>query len=176
MSSLFVIRGFLFRAPLNLGAVDRLFLVRSIRRSIVLVLLLLTSTADGGRFTDAEWRAIFWREADLYTGDSMQQFDEGYNIGRAHAGRDLARNYLAVERYGRELVYADIEDKILLQRFGIHVEHVAGCMIFPRGAGHVRGYNDVSEAEIRRRFGNALEAASREAEMRWEQSRRKKKT
>jgi hypothetical protein len=113
-------------------------------------------------------------EFDLYTGDSSVQFDAGYRAGRAEALRDLSRNHLAVERYGRELVYAGDEEKILLRRFGIHVKSIAGCLVMPRVAGHAKGYNDVSEPEIRRRFGNALESASREAEMRWEQTRRKK--
>ena len=53
----------------------------------------------------------------------------------------------------------------------IHVKHVAGCIVMPRVAGHAKGYNDVLEPEIRRRFGDALERAAREAETRWDRNR-----
>jgi hypothetical protein len=133
---------------------------------IIALLIIVTASAFGSDI-------LSWPKSDLYSGDSDAQFRAGYVAGRAAALQDLRRNFLAVERYGRELVYASDEDRILLRRFGIHVKHVAGCMVMPRVAGHAKGYNDVSEPEIRRRFGNALERASREAEVRWEQTRPK---
>jgi hypothetical protein len=60
-----------------------------------------------------------WPKSDLYSGDSDGQFRAGYAVGRAKAVRDLHRNFLAVERYGREFVFASDEDRILLRRFGI---------------------------------------------------------
>src|SRR5438477_2102176 len=114
-----------------------------------------------------------WPKSDLYSGDVKGQFDAGYAAGRAEALRDTRRNYLAVERYGREVVYSTDEDTILLRRFGIHVKHVAGCLVMPRVVGHAKRYNNVSEPEIRRRFGNALERAAQEAQVRWERNRPK---
>ena len=116
---------------------------------------------------------LSWPQSDLYSGDSDAQFRAGYAVGRAKALQDLRRNYLVVERYGREVVYSNDEDAILLRRFGIHVRHVAGCIVMPRVAGHAKGYNDVSEPEIRRRFGEALQTAAREAQLRWERNRPK---
>src|SRR3954469_7260505 len=75
-------------------------------------------------------------ESDHDTGDSQTEFDEGYVAGQAEAKRDLQRNYLAVERYGRQFGNDAQEQKILLRRFGIHVRWVAGCFGTARDVGH----------------------------------------
>ena len=136
------------------------------RVALLIVLMALIRAAPASEI-------VPWPQSDLYSGDTDGQYKAGYTAGRAEARRDLRRNYLAVERYGREVVYSSDEDRILLRRFRIHVKHVAGCIVMPRVAGHAKGYNDVSEPEIRRRFGDAMERAAQEAQTRWERSRSK---
>lgn len=102
------------------------------------------------------------------------EFKAAYRAGRADAQRDIRRNYLAVEEYGREAVWDEEYGKIAQRRFGVHVKRVAGCLVDDQILGHAKGYNEISEPEIKRRFGrDVLVDARVAASERWEKSRHK---
>jgi hypothetical protein len=99
---------------------------------------------------------------------------KAYRAGRADAQRDLRRNYFAVEIYGREPVYAEEYSKHAERRYGIHVKRVAGCIVDEDILGHAKGYNEISEPEIHRRFGkDVLLKAEAEVASHWEGNHRK---
>src|SRR5258708_1219633 len=80
-------------------------------------------------------------------------FNAAYRAGRADATRDVARGYFAVEEFGRTVVWQDDYAKIAKQRFGVHVKTVAGCIVDEEIVGHAKGYNEISEPAIKRKFG-----------------------
>ena len=101
-------------------------------------------------------------------------FESAYRTGRADATRDVGRGYLAVEEFGRMVVWQDDYAKIAKQRFGVHVKTVAGCIVDEEIVGHAKGYNEISEAAIKRKFGrDVLVDARVAASERWEKSRNK---
>jgi hypothetical protein len=109
-----------------------------------------------------------------FAGESAE-FRAAYRAGRADAQHDIARNYLAVEEYGREAVWEEDYGKIAERRFGVHVKRVAGCIVDDQILGHAKGYNEISEPAIKRRFGrDVLVDARVEASDKWERSRNKK--
>lgn len=102
------------------------------------------------------------------------EFKAAYRSGRADAERDIRRNYLGVEEYGKTPVFADNYAKVAEHRFGVHVKRVAGCVVDDQILGHAKGYNEISESEIRRRFGrDVLVEARVVATDKWEKSRKK---
>ena len=89
---------------------------------------------------------------NVFGGESAE-FKAAYRAGRAEAQRDISRNYLAVEEYGKVSGWDADYAKIAEKRFGVHVKRVAGCIILDQILGHAKGYNEISEPEIKRRFG-----------------------
>ena len=85
-------------------------------------------------------------------------YSTGYKAGRAAAQRDIRKGVLAFEDWGlpadfqAELIYR----RILSEKYGITQRRVAGCEVDDKILGHGNGYNDVSVAEIERRFGHKL--------------------
>jgi hypothetical protein len=90
--------------------------------------------------------------------------------GRVTANQDIQTGVLAVEEYGlpkpQEYKY------ILRDQYQVEVRQIAGCTdVTARVMGHAKGYNEISEAEIARRFGSRTLA---EAEDRaWEEYHQK---
>ena len=81
-----------------------------------------------------------------------------YRAGRADAERDISRGVLAVESWGLiadHAVWSSFQ-LILKKKYGIIVRRVAGCEVDNFILGHGNGYNDVSKAEITRRYGPGL--------------------
>ena len=100
--------------------------------------------------------------------------EAAYRAGRAEAQRDISRNYLAVEEYGKVEAWDPDYAKIAEERFGVHVKRVAGCIILDQILGHAKGYNEISEPEIKRRFGrDVLMEARIAASGAWEKTRHK---
>jgi len=80
----------------------------------------------------------------------MTRFFAAYVHGRADARRDIRDGHLAVEVYG---LGAGSIAKPLEERYHVDTRVVAGCVVDDTLMGHARGYNIVSAAEVRRRFG-----------------------
>ena len=81
---------------------------------------------------------------------TMTRFFAAYVHGRADARRDIRDGHLAVEVYG---FGAGSIAKPLEERYHVDTRVVAGCVVDDTLMGHARGYNIVSAAEVRRRFG-----------------------
>jgi hypothetical protein len=81
---------------------------------------------------------------------TMTRFFVAYVRGRADARRDIRDGLLAVEVSG---LGAGKIVKPLKDRFNVETRIVAGCVVDEIILGHERGYNIVSGAEIKRRFG-----------------------
>jgi hypothetical protein len=89
---------------------------------------------------------------------------KAYEAGRADAEKDLRNNVLAIERFGLPAVWDPEYSAILQEKYHIVVRPVAGCVVNADIIGHARGYNEVSRAEIERRFGaDVFEKARKEA-------------
>ena len=80
----------------------------------------------------------------------MTRFFAAYVRGRADARRDIRDGRLTVEVYGSG---GGSIAKPLQERYHIDTRVVAGCVVNDTLMGHARGYNIVSAAEIKRRFG-----------------------
>ena len=105
--------------------------------------------------------------------DGGGNYSRAYRTGRADAKRDIRNNYFAIETYGRECVWDEDYAKIVLRRYRIHIKPVAGCIVDEDILGHAKGYNEISEPEIDRRFGkSALVNARVEAASHWEGNHR----
>ena len=92
---------------------------------------------------------------------SIFQYVTVYRAGRADAQKDIKSGHLVIEENGLGAgYYADI----LKQRCQAEMR-IGGCTSNERIEGHAKGYNDVSEAEIERRFGKGVLTAIREEAM-----------
>jgi hypothetical protein len=95
---------------------------------------------------------------------SMTYSRRAYHAGRAAAERDIKHGILAVESAGLRAEWSSEYVRLLKQRYGIEDRGVAGCIVDDKIIGHMRGYNEVSDAEITRRFGpNVFERTAKEA-------------
>ena len=87
------------------------------------------------------------------TADQTTYSRRAYIAGQADAHRDIQHGVLAIEAHGLGAGYGKYAE-ILKQRYGIEERAVAGCGILDNKTdGHLRGYNEISQAEINRRFG-----------------------
>src|SRR5205823_3452542 len=99
-------------------------------------------------------------------------YNRAYRAGRADAQRDIRRNYFAVEIFGRQPVFEEEYANLAQKRYGIHVKGVAGCIVDENILGHAKGYNEISEPAIDRRFGKGvLLKTEDEVHRRWEKRR-----
>jgi hypothetical protein len=91
-------------------------------------------------------------DADTATDAGGTYSKSAYLAGKAAATEDLRNGKLAVETFGlppRHDVYAEI----LKADYQVELRSIAGCLIDDKILGHAKGYNEISEAEIKRRFG-----------------------
>lgn len=87
-----------------------------------------------------------------------------YANGRADAERDVANGKLVVMTFGFPPPSVLVQRSNLWNQYRIELRPVAGCGVTDVVAASVRGYNEVSEAEIKRRFGaDVLDRAATEA-------------
>ncbi|MDQ3313885.1 MAG: hypothetical protein M3505_04535 [Verrucomicrobiota bacterium] len=102
----------------------------------------------------------------IYPRDLYAYFT-AHRAGHAQAENDLRAGVLAVETYGFPMPpeYA----QILRDRYHIELRSIAGDTdVTARVLGHAQGYNELSKAEVRRRFGGGvLEAAADESLKHW---------
>jgi hypothetical protein len=102
---------------------------------------------------------------------SMIDYWNAYHCGRADATRDLQSGRLAVEIDGLVMKGEDEYARELLERYQIELRRIAGCIVDEKILGHVKGYNELSKAEIKRRFGDsALKDAEDRAAKHWDES------
>jgi hypothetical protein len=96
---------------------------------------------------------------------SILEYLKADRIGRAEAEKNLRSGHLAIEIYGYPMKGEREYGDILRQRYQIEFRRVAGdTNISAKVIGHAKGYNEVSEPEIKRRFGgDILKAAEEEA-------------
>ena len=79
-----------------------------------------------------------------------------YFAGREAAAKDIKQGILAVETYGLPVAcYAEYEN-LLKQKYGIELRPIAGCVVDDSILKHAKGYNEISDAEIERRFGKDI--------------------
>ena len=90
-----------------------------------------------------------------------------YETGRRKAEKDVRENRLIIEMSGMPKPWDGEWSRLLLERFHIQLnEH--GCLTDEKIAGYERGYNEVSLAEIRKRYGpDVLRDTQAEAEKQW---------
>jgi hypothetical protein len=84
---------------------------------------------------------------------------EAYEIGRLDAERDVASGRLLIKLHGRPIHWVPAWKDILKADYGVEVI-LGGCRVDDKTQSYEVGYNEVSEAEMRKRFGpDALESA-----------------
>jgi hypothetical protein len=104
---------------------------------------------------------------------SMIDYWMAYHRGRADATGDLQSGHLTVEIYGLAMKGEDEYARKLQERYQIELRRIAGCIVDEKILAHEKGYNELSEAEIERRFGNStLKDAEDRAAKHWNESYR----
>jgi hypothetical protein len=95
-----------------------------------------------------------------------------YEAGRRDAEKDIRQNHLVVEMFGGPLPpWNDDWLKLLNDRYHIYVKEVAGDVVDYQVLGHARGYNEISKAEIQRRFGSDVVSKTlEEVRSQWKQT------
>jgi hypothetical protein len=87
-----------------------------------------------------------------------------YHDGKVDAYLDLMRGKYQTRAFGH-LAATPYRD-LLSRKYGIGQEVVAGCIVTREEAEEARGYNEVMEAAIKRRFGKDIFSVTRlEAEL-----------
>lgn len=105
--------------------------------------------------------------------DRMPYSKSAYESGRVDAERDLRAGRLIVEIYGFPLRGEPEYAQMLRDRYGVELRRVASDIVDVNAIGHAMGYNVVSEAEIKRRFGSdVFERLQQEAERIYNQRQR----
>ena len=86
-----------------------------------------------------------------------------YEAGRRDAERDVREGRLIYEIYGGPPAPWEGDwEKLLADKYQIQLKSVAGCVVDRSIVGHARGYNEVSGAEIDRKFGPNFIVKSRD--------------
>ena len=89
--------------------------------------------------------------------------DSAYKAGRAEAINDIKANRLIIEVSGLPAPWSGEYAKFLAEKYHIQVKTVAGCIVDSKIVGHERGYNEISVAEIERRYGQGFLAKMADA-------------
>ena len=106
--------------------------------------------------------------------NASEDSEKAYQKGLADARNDLKSNRLALETFGLPAPSSGEYRKLLLERYGIDVRSIGGCVVDKELVGHARGYNEVAMKEIERRFGiDIFEKTQADAVKRFEASRQR---
>ncbi|WAS98350.1 hypothetical protein [Nannocystis punicea] len=81
---------------------------------------------------------------------------DAYERGKQAALRSIARNELGLETFGYPARCRSEYARILREKYKVELHTVAGCVIDETILEHARGYNEVMEAEITRRYGASV--------------------
>jgi len=73
-------------------------------------------------------------------------------IGMSHAYLDHLLGYEAIKLYGLWRPVQDDYAHLLLTRYDVHVNRVAGCVVWGPEVWYANGYNRISRALINRRY------------------------
>ena len=124
------------------------------------------------------WKIVNQPEApfnDVFEFTYHEQISaKAYQIGRQDAEKDVRQGRLMMETFGLPPPWFDDCAKLLNERYRIQVKKVAGCIINGEIVGHAKGYNEVSTAEIQRRFGRDILAKTQlEVRERWKKDQAK---
>ena len=93
-----------------------------------------------------------------------------YQAGRSEAIKDVKDNRLVIEVSGLPAPWSGQYAKLLADKYHVQLKTVAGCIVDSRIVGHERGYNEISIAEIERRFGRGfLAKTAGDVQKKWEQ-------
>jgi len=118
------------------------------------------------------WLPRYMMEAPPYLGlpwgvslwpPSLCRYFAAYWHGRADAKKDVQNGHLAVEVYGGPGFLVPLFHE-LKERYGVEARPVAACVVDDQILGHAAGYNRISAAEVKRRFGvNIIDPVGRPA-------------
>ena len=103
-------------------------------------------------------------QADIVqSADGERYSRSAYEAGRSLAQHDIREGRLIIEVSGGpgSPTYDELK-KALADRYNIHLKEIAGCIVDYQIRGHERGYNEVSRAEITRRFGRDVAQETRD--------------
>ena len=78
-----------------------------------------------------------------------------YQKGKTDATNDVAKGVLIIRRYGLTAGIAPESLKKLKEKYGI-VYYDYGCIVTPNLIEYVKGYNEISQAEIKRKYGDKM--------------------
>src|SRR5689334_13334898 len=109
---------------------------------------------------------------DIVESPQGQKYSErAYRAGRSEAMKDVKENRLIVEVSGLPAPWSGEYMKALAAKYHIQLKTVAGCIVDSTIVGHERGYNEISVAEIERRFGHGVLAkAAEDVQKKWQQA------
>jgi len=88
-----------------------------------------------------------------------------YNEGKVEAQTDISAGNLVIKISGRgDDSFYSAWIRVLKEKYGVTVQN-RGCSVNSKELSYNKGYNEISESEIKKRFGeDALNKAKREAE------------
>jgi hypothetical protein len=91
-----------------------------------------------------------------------------YRDGRAEAQKDIEGGKIMLKTYGLPAPWSEMYRSNLLSQYQIVSRSVAGCIVTDVLRESVKGYNEISLAEIERRYGTGvLERVDKETEQAW---------
>ncbi len=89
-------------------------------------------------------------------------------LGQLDARRDLSNGVMIVKTVGLPPPSREDFEHLLKERCNVQLQPIAGCLVSSELATYMQGYNEISAAEIKRKFGtNIFERLDAEAEARW---------
>jgi hypothetical protein len=104
-------------------------------------------------------------DVDTFSPFVIWDYLSGYRAGRAEALNDLVGGRLVHEEIG--IPKPPEYYRVVHDRYQIELR-IYGDIVTTKTIGHVKGYNEIAEAEIKRRFGSdVLSAATDEAFKHW---------
>jgi|GEM_PF-371013 len=94
---------------------------------------------------------------------SFEESKEDYEKGKADAQTDISNGFLIIKTRGRSFDRR-IYNNLLKEKYGVLIRN-GGCLSFAWEVSYDKGYNEISKAEIRKRFGeDFFERVSAETE------------
>jgi hypothetical protein len=89
-------------------------------------------------------------------------------LGQLEARRDLSDGVMIVKTAGLPPPSRDDYEHLLKERCNVKLEPVAGCVVSSGLLAYMQGYNEISGAAIKQKFGtNIFERLNVESETRW---------
>jgi hypothetical protein len=83
-------------------------------------------------------------------------WSSAYPRGMLMAWADHARGHYEIKTYGLPASWDGEFSRLARERYGVKVNHVAGCVVSENLVWYADGYNWVSESRLRARFGKDI--------------------